>query len=92
MAPAPKTLTKSEKLPAIGRKTPYTEIGISRVPCLRCGAPAAEQFNICALDGRFVPVCVECDVLLNALVLDFLDAPKKDERLRLYREKMQGHS
>jgi hypothetical protein len=54
------------------RKTPYTEIGIRRVKCFRCNAPARFQWTICSLGSRFAPVCEQCDVALNELVLRFM--------------------
>lgn len=41
-----------------GRRQPYTEIGVRRVPCTRCGEPAEYQWQVCAdgrPDGRLLP-------------------------------------
>jgi len=54
------------------RKKPYTEIGISRVPCLRCGKSSAHQWQICSLGNMWTGICTECDVKLNDLVLNFM--------------------
>ena len=79
------------KLKPIGRRTQYTQDTIQRAKCFKCKTrPAKEQFNICALGGRFVPICPECDVELNALVLNWLDVPEKDERMKIYQKKMLG--
>ena len=53
------------------RRKPYTEKGIKRVPCMRCGLPSSHQFRICALDA-WAGVCDACDIELNALVLKFV--------------------
>lgn len=53
------------------RNKPYTEIGIRRIPCLRCGNPSRFQWNICSLPG-FHAICLDCDVALNRAVLDFM--------------------
>ena len=53
------------------RKKPYTEIEIRRIPCERCGKPSYAQWQICADDNHYRGVCELCDVLLNALVLEF---------------------
>ena len=75
----------------IGRRTPCTQDIIHRSKCFKCKTRSAkEQFNICALGGRFVPICPSCDVELNALVLEWLDVPEQDERMKIYREKMLG--
>ena len=55
----------------MGRKKPYTEIGISRAPCLRCGKPSTQQWQICSLDNEWFGVCTDCDMRLNACVLKF---------------------
>jgi hypothetical protein len=68
-----------------GRRTPYTEIGIRRLPCVRCGAkPSIHQFQICADGRKYRPVCVECDIALNVLVCEFLQLPGHRRRLAQY--------
>lgn len=52
-----------------GRKQPYTEKGIERVPCIRCGGKAVHQWQICSDKRLFRPLCMACDVALNELVL-----------------------
>ena len=71
-----------------GRRTPYTVRGIRRVPCLRCGAPSRYQWQICALDRVFKGVCAECDVALNAMVLDFFGVPGRAALLARYRKRV----
>ena len=61
-----------------GRIKPYTDIGIKRVPCLRCGAPSSRQWQICALGNRYYGVCNPCDIKLNRVVLDFMNIPSKE--------------
>lgn len=56
---------------SMGKRTPYTARGIKRVKCFRCGGPAVHQWNICA-DGGYRPLCIECDIALNRLVLSFM--------------------
>ena len=53
------------------RRKPYTERGLSRVPCYRCGMPSTQQWQICALGNDYKGVCTECDIELNKLVLKF---------------------
>jgi len=72
------------------RKTPYTETGIKRVPCARCGEKSHAQWNICALGGSFCGICKSCDVALNALVLNFIKHPQKQSILKQYKEKNNG--
>jgi hypothetical protein len=72
----------------IGRRKPYSARGISRVPCVRCGASAAYQWAACSLDNRWAPVCVRCDVLLNSIVLRFFRVPDAEAVLARYRERI----
>ena len=52
--------------------------------CLRCGAPATEQFSICANGGVWTPVCKICDIALNAVVLDFMKIPNAAKKIVAY--------
>lgn len=68
-----------------GRRIPYTEQGIKRVPCFRCGKkPSVHQFQVCA-DGRiFRPLCSDCDVALNRLVLEWFGDPDTIAKMEHY--------
>ena len=77
-------------LPYFGRRQPYTERGISRVPCTRCGQPSVHQWQACANGRRYVGLCAECDVALNALVLRFARIPRAAALLAPYRRKVLG--
>ena len=57
------------------RYKPYTEKGISRVPCERCGKPSSQQWQICAIGNKWAGVCTDCDIELNRLVLEFMWKP-----------------
>ena len=72
----------------IGRRKPYTQRGISRVPCARCGAPSTQQWQICADHRLFRGLCTACDVELNRLVLDFVHDPLADEKMDAYVQKL----
>ena len=54
------------------RRKPYSELGIRRVPCARCGRPSSQQWSICADGNAYRGVCTECDIALNKLVLKFM--------------------
>ncbi len=71
-----------------GRKTPYTAIGIRRLKCVRCGNPATAQWNSCA-DGVYRPVCEECDVEINRIVLRFFRDPEAKAKLRKYQRRVR---
>jgi hypothetical protein len=66
------------------RRKPYTEIGVRRLKCFRCGQRAEHQWNVCA-DGCHRPICVECDVALNELVLRWMGDKDWKEKIRRYR-------
>lgn len=71
------------------RRKPYTAIGIRRVPCVRCGKPAAYQWQICALGRRFVVVCAGCDIDLNRTVLRWAKWPNWRAVFRRYAAKVR---
>ena len=59
-------------------------------PCCKCGQPAVESFNICALDYRKIwPVCRECDIEINELVVRFIFGKRRERALERYRERQQ---
>jgi len=66
------------------RRKPYTAIGISRVPCARCGAPSSAQWQVCADGNQWRGLCTSCDVALNALVLRFMRIPEYEQKTRAY--------
>lgn len=69
-----------------GRRTPYTEIGIARVPCVRCGRkPSHHQFQLCADARLYRPLCIECDIELNRIVLQFFNLPNWERMFETYR-------
>lgn len=55
-----------------GRKTPYTQLGIRRLKCFRCGERAEYQWQICSDGNVFRPICTRCDIELNETVLKFM--------------------
>lgn len=76
--------------PFFGRREPYTERGISRVPCSRCGEPSRFQWQACANGRRYVGVCAECDIGLNDMALEFMRIPNRADLMTAYREKMEA--
>lgn len=67
------------------RKKPYTEIGISRIPCKRCGKPSTQQWQVCALDNMFMGICTKCDIALNEIVLIFFNIKNRQRIIKKYR-------
>ncbi len=68
------------------RLTPYTEIGIKRLKCFRCDNKASQQWQICADGNVYRPICSQCDVVLNYLVMDFMEMSDRDKKIQLYKE------
>lgn len=66
------------------RKTPYTALGIRKVPCKRCGKPSHAQWNACAAGPGYFGLCPECDVALNKMVLRFMGFSDWKDRLAAY--------
>ena len=71
----------------MGRKKPYTEKGIKRVPCLRCGKSSTRQWQICSLRNLWFGVCTKCDIELNYLVLKFFNIQDRPKYIRDYKDK-----
>ena len=67
------------------RKTPYTEAGIKRKNCFRCQAVASTQWQICADDNIYRPLCLACDIALNKLVLKWMKFPNWEAKLTKYK-------
>lgn len=72
------------------RKKPYTEIGIGRVPCIRCGAPSYFQWQFCADGNQYRGLCIKCDLLLNNILLKFIRDPQLKEKMEAYIKKVAG--
>lgn len=72
------------------RKKPYTERGISRVPCFKCGKPSTQQWQVCSLKNEWHGLCTECDIKLNALVLEFFKVPNADRICKQYASQVKS--
>ena len=71
-----------------GRRKPYTRLDLWGVKCVRCGQPSRQQWQLCALDNRYLAVCNECDVELNRMVLSFLHFDDANELIAKYTERL----
>lgn len=72
----------------LGRKKPYTAIGISRVKCAKsgCRKPGESQWQCCALDNRWIPLCREHDIRMNELACIFMMGTKAGPIIAAYRK------
>ena len=81
---------KKRKIKYHGRREPYTEIGIRRLKCFRCKTnTASQQWQICANKNLYLPICDECDVKLNRMVIDFMRFPNGHEIFNEYVRDME---
>jgi hypothetical protein len=51
---------------------------------VRCGEPARFQWNCCADGNLWRPLCLSCDVELNAMVLRWMGDPDADAKAIAY--------
>ena len=80
----------------MARFRPYTEAGLSRVPCACCGKPSVAQWRpaVCADPQRpeYRGLCAEHDVEMNTYVLRFFFGRKREREIAAYRRKMVTRS
>ena len=69
-----------------GRKKPYTNRGIERIPCFRCGAPGYHQWQVCSDRRLYRVLCSPCDIALNKLVLRWMGFKDWVAKLAAYRK------
>jgi hypothetical protein len=71
------------------RFRPYTDRGVRRLLCARCGTrPAVQQWQCCADLNTWRPICVECDIALNAAVLRFMNDPNWARKMKAYTQRL----
>lgn len=73
-----------------GRKQPYTDKGIKQVKCVRCGKQAMFQWNICSDNNLHRPICRECDIELNEMVLKWMNFPDWEDKMKIYRKRLDN--
>ena len=69
------------------RKQPYTLAGMRQLKCVRCGGQACAQWQICADQNNFRPLCIGCDIALNKMVLLWMGHPRAKELASIYAAK-----
>jgi hypothetical protein len=73
----------------IRRKQPYTEIGLKRLKCIRCGEPPYGQWQICSEGNNYRPLCTGCDIKLNRMVLKFMKHPHAEQLAAEYKSDVE---
>lgn len=76
---------------AVNRREPYTRIGVRRLKCIRCGERAEHQWQICSDGNNYRAICLQCDVALNRLVLEWMCHPRASELASSYELKVMRH-
>jgi NAD-dependent SIR2 family protein deacetylase len=71
-----------------GRAKPYTTEEIKKARCARCGEPSQFQWQACANEHRYSPLCADCDYRLNELALRFMRIKNADALLAAYAKKL----
>ncbi len=71
----------------VGSARPYTVLEIQRQTCsvAGCSRRAAYQWQCCATGNRWMPLCKECDVALNEMVLNWSGHPEAEPLIKQYR-------
>ena len=73
----------ARRLQRPGRR-PWTEGEIAAADCFRCGDPAQHQWQVCADDNTWRPLCWACDVELNRRTLEWMGHPQADRLMLTY--------
>ena len=63
---------------------PYAVYELSAVDCFRCGMPATTQWQVCADNNTYRPLCRSCDLDLNAMVLEWMGHPDQARLMARY--------
>lgn len=85
-------LSKGIRVTDMPRKKPYTEIGIRRLKCFRCEEKSFFQWQICSDGNIYRPLCKNCDIELNEMVLKWAGFPDWKEKINQYKQEKLGHS
>lgn len=67
-------------------RPPYSSDGIARLMCSRagCDRKAYATWGACADDNVQRPLCAECDVEVNRIVLDWMGDPAAAAKMAVY--------
>lgn len=77
----------------IRRRKPYTALGVARKMCIRCKTKKARyQWQICSDGNHYRPLCAECDIGLNKVVLNFMNHPEADNLVEEYERQQEGNA
>ena len=58
------------------------------IPCVHCGANSQCQWVVCANGPDFIPMCIDCDIALNHLILSFLKFENCEDLMKQYKESL----
>ena len=74
------------------RRKPYTQIGIRRLKCCVSGCENRGEFQwqCCATGNLWMPLCVEHDIGMNQMALEYIGHPRTEALVEEYRAKITG--
>lgn len=76
----------------IKRRQPYTVAGMRRLRCIRCGQKAVHQWQICSDGNNHRPICLDCDIALNCMVLVWMRHPSAKRLAAEYERRMRART
>jgi hypothetical protein len=82
-------LLKERTWEVCGKDEPYTVEEIAETPCVRCGNPSYTTWQICSDGKTYRPLCKQCDIELNKLVLEWMNLPGKIAKINYYIKSME---
>ena len=67
---------------------PFFQEEIGDEKCVRCGAPATFQWQICSDGNNYRPICTPCDIGLNKAALEYVKHPRAAELIEAYEQRV----
>lgn len=75
------------------RRREYTVRGIRRLDCIGgCGRRAFSTWSICADRNVLRPLCIECDIAINRMVLEYMRHPEVDRTMAAYERRVRAEA
>ena len=72
-----------------GRNKPYTEEEIKHKKCVRCGRKAYGTWQACSDKRKHRPLCLDCDIELNKMVLKWMGFPDWESKIQSYENEVR---
>ena len=72
-----------------GRNKPYTVEEIKRKKCVRCGKQAHGTWQACSDKRKYRPLCLDCDIKLNKMVLKWMGFTDWESKIQSYENEVR---